>query len=387
MELNQTLLPTDSQYVELRKHRVQMKRLSMIDGNILQNSTDETHGLNARVFHQGCWGCAASPFLTATNAEKIGRIAKDNARSLMMFGEPKKLAAGSVRLEHLSERKPAWSAAEKIDFLHAINDIAIKKYPRLQSTSLMLIEEHHEKELINSYDAHTKVEIARSMLYLNPTMLNRSQEPIALFDILDGRGFIADLDLTMEKVEQRLEQLYLWLLDKTEAVPARAGKVDCILGSGITGILAHEALGHPCEADLVLSGSVTSNLVGERVASDLITMVDFAHTYNDTLLPVPVLADDEGVEAKDVVMVEKGILKGFMNNRETAEEMGVAPTGNARGYMFEDEPLIRMRNTLILPGTSNLEDMIADVEDGYLLLKTANGQADTTTEFMFGIQL
>ena len=74
-----------------------------------------------------------------------------------------------------------------------------------------------------------------------------------------------------------------------------------------------------------------------------------------------------------------------MNSRETAEHFSMKPQGNARAYLFSDEPLIRMRNTAILPGTSSLEDMIASIDDGYFLTETNNGQADTTGEFMFGI--
>jgi TldD protein len=87
------------------------------------------------------------------------------------------------------------------------------------------------------------------------------------------------------------------------------------------------------------------------------------------------------------VLIDRGRLTGFMNSRETAARLGIDPTGSARAYSPNDEPLVRMRNTAISPGTSKLDDMIAGVEDGYLLLRTSNGQADSTTEFMFGISL
>ena len=76
-----------------------------------------------------------------------------------------------------------------------------------------------------------------------------------------------------------------------------------------------------------------------------------------------------------------------MHSRETARHFGVKPQGNARGFTFTDEPLVRMRNTAILPGKSKLEDMIASIDDGYYLVKTGNGQADTTGEFMFSVEL
>ena len=103
--------------------------------------------------------------------------------------------------------------------------------------------------------------------------------------------------------------------------------------------------------------------------------------------PVPVYVDDEGTKAEDAVIIDKGILKGYMHNKESAAHFGTSPTGNARAFQFSDEPLIRMRNTAILPGTSKLADMIASVDDGYYLVRPSNGQADSTSEFMFGVTL
>ena len=102
---------------------------------------------------------------------------------------------------------------------------------------------------------------------------------------------------------------------------------------------------------------------------------------------IPVYADDEGTPARDAVLIKRGMLTEFMTSRETAARLGIPPTGSARAYAPHDEPLVRMRNTAILPGTAKLDDMIAGVDDGYLLLKTGNGQADSTTEFMFGVTL
>ena len=89
--------------------------------------------------------------------------------------------------------------------------------------------------------------------------------------------------------------------------------------------------------------------------------------------------------AQDAVIIKDGILTGYMNNRETAAHFGMKPQGNARAWNFSDEPLIRMRNTAVLPGKDKLEDLIASVDDGYYFIDTNNGQADTTGEFMFGV--
>jgi TldD protein len=102
---------------------------------------------------------------------------------------------------------------------------------------------------------------------------------------------------------------------------------------------------------------------------------------------VPVYVDDEGTLAGDAVLIEKGILKGFMHNRETALHFEAEPTGNAKAFRFSDEPIIRMRNTTVLPGSSTFDEMISSIDDGYYLIRFNNGQADSTSEFMFGINL
>ncbi|MBL8332877.1 MAG: TldD/PmbA family protein, partial [Rubrivivax sp.] len=160
-----------------------------------------------------------------------------------------------------------------------------------------------------------------------------------------------------------------------------------VLSADLAGMLAHEAMGHPCEADAVLSGAVTARLQGQRVASDLITMVDLAHHWNGQELMCPVYVDDEGTPAQDVTMIDRGILSQFMHSRETAARLNLPPSGNARAYAPDDEPLVRMRNTAILPGSQSLDELVAGVDEGYLLLDTGNGQADSTTEFMFGVTL
>ncbi|HPB66534.1 MAG TPA: TldD/PmbA family protein, partial [Spirochaetales bacterium] len=175
------------------------------------------------------------------------------------------------------------------------------------------------------------------------------------------------------------------LARKSKGVYARPGVHDVVLDSDLAGILAHEAVGHTVEADGVLGGSVAADAMGRRVASPLVTLVDFANTALGETCPVPIWVDDEGVEARDAVLIEEGVLRSYMHNKESAAHFGAEPTGNARAYGFYDEPLIRMRNTAILPGESKLQDMIASVDDGYYFLRSSNGQADSTSEFMFGL--
>jgi TldD protein len=126
--------------------------------------------------------------------------------------------------------------------------------------------------------------------------------------------------------------------------------------------------------------------MGERVASELVTLVDSGTPYIG--LPSAggvTLVDDEGVPAQKTVVIDRGVLSSFLHDRETAALFGVAPTGNARAWLYDDEPLIRMRNTCLEPGESELDEMIASIGDGFYLAGAGSGQADANAEFMFGV--
>jgi TldD protein len=156
-----------------------------------------------------------------------------------------------------------------------------------------------------------------------------------------------------------------------------------ILENKIVGLLAHEAVGHCSEADSAIGGSFLADKIGKKVASEEVTLVD------DGLLPNgfgTMKYDDEGTPTQKTVVIEKGIARSFLHSRETAEHFGVAPTGNARAWNFEFDPIIRMRNTYIEPGKYALEELAEDIKEGFFLRGGLAGQADFTGEFMFGTQ-
>ena len=154
----------------------------------------------------------------------------------------------------------------------------------------------------------------------------------------------------------------------------------------MVGLLSHEAIGHTVEADFVLSGSVVKDKIGQQVASELVTLVDSGRSEILNNAGGTIIVDDEGVAADRTAIIENGILRSFLHNRESAMTFGTASTGNARAFQYDDEPLIRMRNTFIEPGADNLTDMIKETKHGYVVKGARNGQADANGEFMFGAE-
>lgn len=362
----------------------------MIDGNLAVNIRNVEAGQSVRVYERGYWGFASAGG-NETQA-RVGRLkdeASENARAMSWFGSrtPLPLSEAGHRGRHVFRGKPVLTQKECVERLTNLHAWCRNRYPTLKSTQLLLTDEHHTKHVQTSTGGDAVNSIQRAACYITLTAEGDDGAPVELTERISGKGSVADLELSIESLAPAIDRLHEHLQNKRSAVAAVGGQHTIVMGPDLAGILAHEAMGHPCEADLVLGGAVTRDLVGERVASDLITMVDFAHTFDGQETIVPVYADDEGVPARDAVLIERGILRDFMSSRETAARLGIAPTGNARAFLPEDEPLVRMRNTAILPGASKLDDMIAGVDRGYLLLMTANGQADSTTEFMFAITL
>lgn len=386
---SQITAPSGVDYSESRQHEVRKTHMVMIDGNLTANSETSEGGSSVRVFNKGYWGFASTPAMDADSANKVAKKAAENATTMCRFGDQPKL---DMPLDaHVGEYgyngRPPMSQKESIELLESMNGYCAKKYPDLKSATFMLQQETHEKRFATSNGSEGLSTIDRASCYLILTAEDQHGRPVELMEAISGKGNLADLELSMERLEPTLDELYRHIRAKRVAVAPRGGEHTVVIAPPLAGMLAHEAMGHPCEADLVLGGAVTGNLVGKQVASELVTMVDLAHSYNGEELMIPVYIDDEGTKASDVTLIENGIMRNFMSSRETAARLGIKPTGNARAYNFNDEPLVRMRNTAILPDKSKLEDIIAEVEDGYYLMRTSDGQADSTTEFMFGIDL
>lgn len=166
------------------------------------------------------------------------------------------------------------------------------------------------------------------------------------------------------------------------ANPAPAGEMDVVLGPGWPGILLHEAVGHGLEADFNRKGtSAFAGLVGERVASTACTVVD------DGTLPQrrgSLNVDDEGTRTECTVLIERGVLKGFMQDRLSARLTGATLTGNGRRENYQNIPLPRMTNTYLLAGTRSSEEIIATVKKGLFAPNFGGGQVDITNgKFVF----
>jgi TldD protein len=169
---------------------------------------------------------------------------------------------------------------------------------------------------------------------------------------------------------------------KLDAVEAPAGEMEVVLGAGWPGILLHEAIGHGLEGDFNRKKtSAFSGLMGQRVAAPGVTVVD------DGTLPDrrgSITVDDEGTPSSRTVLIEDGVLTGYMQDRLNARLMGERPTGNGRRESYEHTPMPRMTNTIMLGGSESVDDMIQSVKRGLYAVNFGGGQVDIVSgKFVF----
>ncbi len=381
------LLPAGTEYSEIKVQENRNFNISLLNGTVTANSTSSSAGLMCRTYSQGRWGLASSPILTESSLQDVARKAASNAKLLAekVAGRQGVLPTQPATGKHLffTARNKVGNQ-QRVEFLKDLDAYIAGKYTDLASRMVNFAQLDMEKQILTTDGGDMQSMTPRSMIVVLMTILHNG-EPLQHYDIFGGMGEWEDHFVKPEDLYPKIDVIYEQLKEKRDAVFAKSGTFDCVLDSRLAGILSHEAIGHTTEADLVLGGSIAGEYMNQQVASELVTLIDIAHTWDGRICPVPVFIDDEGTEARDTIVIENGILKSYMHNKESALRMGLPLTGNARAYAYFDEPLIRMRNTMIVPGQDKVEAMISSIEDGYYLIQPSNGQADSTSEFMFGV--
>lgn len=195
-------------------------------------------------------------------------------------------------------------------------------------------------------------------------------------------GFEIFDDIPPEEIANRAAKRAIKML---KARPAPAGTMNVVLSSEAGGTMIHEAVGHGLEGDGALEGlSVYSEKIGEMVANPIISVVDDATRKGNR---GSFTFDDEGSKAKRNILIENGVLKGYLSSKLTNIKFGVPSTGNGRRQTYEYPPIVRMTNTFILPGKDQPDAILRDTNTGFYVKKMGGGQVNTTNgDFVFDVQ-
>jgi TldD protein len=270
--------------------------------------------------------------------------------------------------------------SEKIRLVEEIDTYARSRDSRVVEVMASCVSQHRQV-LVAGSDG-TLAEDIRPLVRLNVQVIARdgSRREVGYQGCGGRTGFDALQD--PERWRGLVDEAVRMALLNLEAEPCPAGSMTVVLGPGWPGILLHEAIGHGLEGDFNRKGtSAFAGRVGERVAAPGVTVVD------DGTLPArrgSLNVDDEGTPSQHTVLIEDGILRGYLQDRQNARLMGVAPTGNGRRESYAHLPMPRMTNTFMLAGEEDPADIVRSVDRGIYAVNFGGGQVDITSgKFVF----
>jgi TldD protein len=364
---------------ELFVERSESESFLFDDGRLKSAAYDSTEGFGLRVVAGETAGYAHSSEIS----EAAIRRAADSAR-LAKRGYDGVAAEGPrpTNAKLYGEENPLESPAfsDKVELLQEIDAWARARDPRVAQVMASLVGERRIVEILRA-DGRL-IRDVRPLCRINVQVtVERDGRRESGSSGAGGRaGF--ETWITAANWQEQVDEALRQALVNLDAVPCPAGEMDVVLGPGWNGVLLHEAVGHGLEGDFNRKGtSAFSGRIGERVAAPGVTVFD-----DGTILGRrgSLTVDDEGTPTERTILIEDGILVGYMHDRMSARLMGQAPTGNARRQSYAHMPMPRMTNTGMLGGENSREEMIATTKRGLYCANFGGGQVDITNgKFVF----
>lgn len=379
-----------AEYLEMRYHTRHVTRIRLAVGELeMADFTDYT-GVGVRALVDGTWGFSSTGKLDTSSLRNAAEEAVKAAKGASRSKETKvaSLAEGAMaegrfqvkEREPLADRSPE----EKMELVLQMERRARDYAPEVKSATCFYREFVDEKVLLNTDGAEVELRETRPDFYVI-AVASRGGDMVTATESEGVAGGWKDL-FHRRPPEEMADRAAARAVALLQAPYPKGERGTVVLDPAMVGLIAHEAFGHTTEADFVLSGSAAQGKLGQPVASELVTLVDSGVPDRPGSPAGTLLVDDEGVVTQRTTIIDRGILRSYLFDRETAAHFGFEPTGNARAFEYSDEPLIRMRNTYIEPGDWSVEEMLEGVKTGYLLEGSGPGQADSNAEFMFGVQ-
>ncbi|MFQ5696875.1 MAG: TldD/PmbA family protein, partial [Myxococcota bacterium] len=380
------LASASADYVELRYHDRRTHSVHVEKGRLESAQTSRRRGVGVRVLSGGTFGFAStsrsdrdSIVAAIERARRAARGAEPFRRERVGGLAPAPLARGLYSEPGYRDLR-ARPLEEKVDLALRMEARARAGSSRIRSATCRYSEIFEEKVIATSDGADAEIQLVRPEFRVS-AVAERDGE---LQTATESIGVTGGWECLFERnaPEALAERASHTAVDLLRAGYPEGGRATVILAPAIVGLLAHEAIGHTVEADFVLAGSVARDKLGQRVASERVTLVDSGASEHTAGAGGTLPVDDEGVPTRRTVVIREGILESYLHSRESAARFGVEPTGNARAWEFSDEPLIRMRNTYIEPGESTFEEMISDIKDG-LYVRNWYGGMTSMEQFTF----
>jgi TldD protein len=362
-------------YADVRLQRAWSAGAELRDGKLERLVQGSTAGAGVRVLVDGAWGFAwtsrldeASVRAAAREAVRAGRVVAKHSRERVRLAEVKAEKA-TLRVP-VRKRPSKVGLEERVAFLRDLD--RIPRRAKVASRTVGLEDGELETTFASTEGARLQVRQPRTLYLVNITAEVKGKR--ASYRSRLG-GTTGHELLGQGRPEALTQEACEAAVRLAGARAPKGGRMPVVVDPDLAGVFAHEAMGHACEADLVVSGdSLLAGRVGEDLGNDAVSIAD------DPTLPGSfgfVAFDDEGVRGRRRLLVEDGVLKGFLHSRETAAKLGMKPNGAARAESYAHRPLVRMSNTILLAGDHTFEEMLEGVKRGVYVKGTRGGQVDT----------
>ena len=272
-----------SNYTELRVQENRNNHINLTNGDVTSNVLASKSGVSARVYKDGNWGFSSSPDIST---DSLSNVVKASSENVKFMNKKDDTRCGFLLPETQANHNMDYSTTKNrqnqkywVDFVRDIDGYLETKYPELLSRNIIIAGLDMEKSLFTSDGSESYSMTPRAIMYL---MLSIEKDglPISIGNPWGGLGHLEDKFLNPIDYYSEIDALIEKLKQKADGVYADAGYKDVILDADLAGILAHEAIGHTTEADLVMGGSVAGNYIGQTIASPLVTLIDYANQCN-----------------------------------------------------------------------------------------------------------
>ncbi len=376
-----TALERQIDYADLYFEYTTTDSVSLEEGIVKSGDRHLEQGVGVRAIQGERQGYAHSDDLSLDSA----RIAAGTARAIANEASSRapvaiKTGAPSHDLYPVVTAPTDVPVASKVEWLNEIDQYARAKDPKINQVMASIVSQY--KHVLVVASDGTRVADVLPLVRLNVQVLasDGTKREVGY----QGAGGRFELETLRNPTRWKalVDEAIRTAILNLEAEPCPAGTMDVVLGPGWPGILLHEAIGHGLEGDFNRKKtSAFSDKLGMRVASEGVTVVD------DGTIPGrrgSLNVDDEGTPTQRNVLIENGVLVGYMQDRLNAGLMGVAPTGNGRRESYAHLPLPRMTNTFMLAGQDDPQEILKSVQNGLYAVSFAGGQVDITSgKFVF----
>lgn len=377
----ETALAAGADYAEVYGEGTATTVISVEDGRVERVKTGTDTGAGVRVVSGESSSYVYTDDVTLTSLLEAARLAAAAARNGPAGVLPPFSPAGLPPLHRVKERPEAYAAAGKVDLVLRAEKSARSVDPLIRQVTASYADTVKRIYIANSAGLWTEEERVYVRLSVEAVAARNGEIQTGTHRIARQTGMEVFEAVSPEHVGQAAGRQAITNLF---ARPAPSGRMPVVISNGWGGVLFHEACGHGLEADAVQKrSSVFAGRTGQRVASDAVTAFDDATVPNSW---GSFVADDEGQPGTCTLLIERGILQGYMYDRKTARREGRSHSGNGRRQSYHHLPLPRMSNTYIAAGEAKPADVIAETRAGLFAKDLRGGQVNTATgDFVFTV--